>query len=252
MDMLVETSTIPSHEVTEQVPEHPGPAATPPEVAGSVDKPAYPPPAALPTQLGPLDIRFDFNLGARLVVPEGSWHVQLQDLDTGNILFETNTTGGTFICSTKRYYLRIGIEVRQRESCVFRHEFDAEDREVLVQFPVGTLGDPIGWFPYAVKFQERHNCRLTCAMSELLIPLFKGAYPDITFVTHDAVDPEKLYATYCLGLFFDDGNCFCQPCDFRLVALHRTADYILGVDSTEVPPRIALKDDTRPMDVPYN
>ncbi len=62
---------------------------------------------------------------------------------------------------------------------MFRHDYAAKDREVLIQFPVGTLGDMLGWFPYAVKFQQQHGCRLTCAMSELLIPLFRDAYPHI-------------------------------------------------------------------------
>ena len=42
-----------------------------------------------------------------------------------------------------------------------------------------------------------------------------------------------------------------QPCDFRFVGLHRTAGYILGVDPTEVPPRIALAEDSRPIPEPY-
>ena len=42
-----------------------------------------------------------------------------------------------------------------------------------------------------------------------------------------------------------------QPCDFRFVGLHRTAGYILGVDPTEVAPRIELDDDSRPIPEPY-
>ena len=109
----------------------------------------------------------------------------------------------------------------------------------------------MGWFPYAVKFQELHGCRLTCAMGEKLIPLFRDAYPDIKFVTHEEVKPENYYATYSIGLFFDDKDFVHQPCDFRYVGLHRTAGYILGVDPTEVPPRVALADDTRPIAEPY-
>jgi autotransporter strand-loop-strand O-heptosyltransferase len=109
----------------------------------------------------------------------------------------------------------------------------------------------MGWFPYAVKFHEQHRCRLTCAMAERLIPLFRDAYPDIEFVDHEHVEPERYYATYSLGLFFDDKDCVHQPCDFRHVGLHRTAGYILGVDPTEMPPRIAIPDDTRPIPEPY-
>jgi autotransporter strand-loop-strand O-heptosyltransferase len=213
-------------------------------------KPSYPPPAARPTQQGPHGILFDFNCGARVVLPEDVTRARLRDLDTGNILFEADR-GGTFISSAKRYFVRFQIEVWKGSESIFRHEFSAEDREILVVFPVGTLGDTMGWFPYAVKFQRQHRCRLTCAMSDLLIPLFRDAYPEITFVTHEAVEPETFYATYCIGLFFDDDKNISQPSDFRLVGLHRTSGYILGVDPTEEPPKLALPDESRPIQEPY-
>src|SRR6185437_9500253 len=225
--------------------------STPP--ASPESKRAYPAPAAMPTQRGTHGFRFDFNDGCRLVLPEGRWHVRMSDLDTGNILYETDIGAGR-INSTKRYYLRCRIDVwnaGQSGDPLFRHDYLAKDQDVLVQFPVGTLGDTLGWFPYAVKFQEQHGCRLSCAMAERLIPLFKDAYPQIRFITHEEVEPEQYYATYSIGLFFDDEARVHQPCDFRLVGLHRTAGYILGVDPTEVPPRIALPDERPPLTEPY-
>lgn len=222
----------------------------PPQVASGAPRSAYPAPAEIPTQEGPRGIRFDFNLGARVVVPQGNWRVRLSDLDSGNILFETETNGA-FINSAKRWFVRFRLEVWEDANSVFVHEYSAENREVLIQFPIGTLGDPMGWFPYAVKFQRKHNCRLTCAISPLLIPLFRDAYPEITFVGHEDVKPEKFYATYCIGLFFDDAESIWQPADFRHVGLHRTAGYILGVDPAEEPPRLALPDESRPIDEPY-
>jgi autotransporter strand-loop-strand O-heptosyltransferase len=194
---------------------------------------------------------FDFNLGARVAVPEGKpWRVRLRDLDTGNILFESSP-GATFVNSTKRYYLRFAVEVFDANGTIFAHDYNAAGAEILVQFPVGTLGDIMGWFPYAVKFQQKHQCRLTCAMSALLIPLFEDAYPEIEFVTHEQVKPERFYASYCIGLFFDDEERVWQPCDFRLVGLHRTAGYILGVDPEEVPAKIGLPDAGSPIAEPY-
>ncbi|MBV8840428.1 MAG: autotransporter strand-loop-strand O-heptosyltransferase [Alphaproteobacteria bacterium] len=215
-------------------------------------KRAYPAPAAVPTQLGPAGIRFDFNDGARVVCPvsEHPWKVRLRDLDTGNILFETEFAGG-HVNSMKRFYVRFGVEVLRGEETVLRHEYSAKDREILIQLPVGTLGDPLGWFPYAVKFKESHGCRLTCAIGAHMIALFQGAYPDITFVTHEDVKPENYYATYSLGLFFDDKDFVFQPADFRHVGLHRTAGYILGVDPTEQAPTIVIENDTRPIAEPY-
>jgi hypothetical protein len=42
----------------------------------------------------------------------------------------------------------------QQGKSLIRHDFSAADREVLIRFPVETVGDKIGWFPYAIKFQE--------------------------------------------------------------------------------------------------
>jgi autotransporter strand-loop-strand O-heptosyltransferase len=213
---------------------------------------AYPAPTAIPTQAGPKGIRFDFNDGCRVMLPEAKhpWRVRLSDIETGNILFETEVKTGR-INSTKRYFVRMRLQIWANGEEVFSHDYSAKDRDVLVQLPVGTLGDPLGWFPYAVKFKEQHWCRLTCLMSDKLIPLFRNSYPDITFVTTEQVKVERYYATYSIGLFFDDKEFVHQPCDFRHVGLHRTAGYILGVDPTEVPPRIALDDDTRPIAEPY-
>jgi autotransporter strand-loop-strand O-heptosyltransferase len=99
-------------------------------------------------------------------------------IDTGNILFETEIKAGR-VNSTKRYFVRARLEIWANGKSVFSHDYSAANRDVLVQLPVGTLGDPMGWFPYAVKFKERHGCRLTCLMSDKLIPLFRGSYPDI-------------------------------------------------------------------------
>jgi autotransporter strand-loop-strand O-heptosyltransferase len=225
-------------------------------------KPAYPPPASLPTQSGPNGIRFDFNQDARVVLPNraaGTWRVRLRDLDTGNILFQSENQGA-FVSSAKRYFVRFSVEVWELDEAgeatpVLTHEYGARDRDVLIQFPIGTLGDILAWFPYAARFGEVHGCRLICAMSDKIIPLLRDAYPKIRFLTHEELVEQKLeetaYATYCLGLFFDDAENIWQPTDFRHVGLHRTAGYILGVDPAEQAPRLALPDDSRPIDEPY-
>ena len=232
----------------------PAPAPRQPTPVSAAERPAYPPTASTPTQSGELGIRYDFNFGARVTLPDDAWHVRLRDLDSGNILFETDMSGGGFT-SSKRFYIRFGIEVWRDGNVVFEHSYDARDRDVLVQFPIGTLGDILAWFPYAVKFQEKHGCRLTCAMSGLIIPLLKDAYPHIRLVTHDEMIEQKLaetfYATYSMGLFFDDADCVWQPTDFRHVGLHRTAGYILGVDPSDRKAEITLPDESRPIEEPY-
>jgi autotransporter strand-loop-strand O-heptosyltransferase len=222
------------------------------ESAGKIGRPGFPKPPDDPLLAGPEGMRFDFNDGCRVLLPErdSPWTVRLRDLDTGNIIFETTVAAGR-INSSKRYYVRFRIEVWKGEARLLSHDYDAAGQKVLIQFPVGTLGDTIGWLPYAVKFQKLHRCRLTCCMADKLIPLFEKAYPDITFVGPKSVGEYDFYATYNLGLFFDDEKKIHQPCDFRQVGLHRTAGYILGVDPTEQPPRIVIDNPSRPIAEPY-
>lgn len=208
------------------------------------------PPADIPTQTAPSGIRFDFNLGCRVLLPEGNWRARLTDIETGNPLFETDGQSIT-VTSAKRYFVPIRIEIWQDGKPFFTHEYDAAGKDVLILFPVGTIGDPIAWFPYAVKFREKHRCKLTIALAAPLIPLFESAHPEIAFVTHDQVKPEQFYATYRLGLFFTDPDNIWQPTDFRQVGLHKTAGYILGVDPAETRPKLAVAPGGRPIEEPY-
>lgn len=109
----------------------------------------------------------------------------------------------------------------------------------MIQLPVGTIGDSIGWFSYVERFQLKHDCKLVCVMTPWIAVLVKDQYPNITFITPEETVKYKPYATYYLGLFFK-GNVDNQPIDFRYIGLHRTAGYILGVDPADIPPRFNL------------
>lgn len=208
------------------------------------------PPAARLSQEGPAGLRFDFNLGARLSLPEGAWRVRLSDTQTHNVLFETEIGAGS-VTSSKKYFVPFRIEVWRGEEKVLDHTLSLRAQPVLVQFPVGTLGDVLGWFPYAARFARMHGCQLTCSMAANLIPLFAASYPSIRFVTPETLQPEAYYASYYLGLFFGDEERHYQPGDFRLVGLARTAGHILGVDPGEATATIAIPDDSRPIAEPY-
>jgi len=233
----------------------PTPAAPAPPAPISVEGIA-PALAEWPTQQGPKGIRFDFNEGCRVVLPEAEhpWRVRLSDLDTGNILFETEIKAGR-INSTKRYYVRFRIEVWQEGESVFVHDYSAADREVLVRFPVDTLGDPLGWFPYAMRFKDLHGCRLTCTMNGKMIGLLRDSYPEVRFLTEPEVDPTRFYATYTIAVYYQAGLMYdhkdCVPCDYRRVGLHRAVGYLLGVDPAEQRPHIKLANDSRPLVEPY-
>lgn len=196
---------------------------------------------AIPTQEGPMGIRYDFNDGARVLLPKGKWHVQLEDAESDNIIFSCDTDEG-WVLSAKKYYIpfRIKVWIRGEQKPILEHTMDLAGKEVQIKFPVGTLGDIIGWLPYAERFQKKHNCVTELTLAKNMVELFAAQYPQLFFTAMPGKAKfEKPYASYRLGLFFR-GNNTDQPFDFRQVGLHKTAGYILGVDPNEEAPRVRL------------
>lgn len=106
----------------------------------------------------------------------------------------------------------------------------------------------LGWFHYAERFRQLHQCQLECVMGQEINDLLAPQYPDITFSTNASVQTENPYASYRIGLFFG-GDTTCQPIDFRKVGFHRNAGYIRrGPPGT--PPRLKL-DAARKIAEPY-
>lgn len=219
-------------------------------------------PPEMPVWEAPQGIRYDFLDGARVYLPEregGVWFVTLKDVDSGLIVYQNEIKTGV-LKSKKRYFVRFEIKVERRSDAgdiepVFEHVLDLRDRDVVVQIPVGTIGDVFAWFPYVSRFAETNKAKVTCVLSPVLIPLFEATYPELRLMTAAQIEAENVmnraYANYHMGLFFTDAENTLQPTDFRHVGLHKTAAYILGVDPAEIRPRIALEDDTRPIEEPY-
>ena len=88
------------------------PAVTAAALSGSQEAVPYPfvLPPERPAIKGPAGILYDFNDGARVLLPEGRWRVILLDDDSGNILFSCETGAG-WVISAKKYFVRFRIQV---------------------------------------------------------------------------------------------------------------------------------------------
>lgn len=212
-------------------------------------KPTFASPPAIPTQEAVNGIRFDFNNGLRVQFPEhGEYRCVFRDVDTDCLLYSMDVPPGCMVESVRKYFIRFSLEIYRKyalEEPVFRHDFDLNGRDVLIQIPEGALGDSIAWFSFVERFQKKHNCRLFCMMEPRIAGIFRRQYPDITFIAPEKAEKLKPYATYRLGLFFK-GDVDHQPFDFRQVGLHRTAGMILGLDDlSDEPPRVNLSAERR-------
>ena len=215
-----------------------------PVQSGPQKEPTFVLPPTEPTLEAVDGIRFDFNNGLRIKFPDkGEYRCVFKDLDTDCLLYSMDVNPGCTVESVKKFYIRFQLEIYRKDDLkepVFRHDLDLAGKEVLIQLPVGALGDTIAWFSFVERFQKKHGCKLFCSMAPEIADLFRAQYPAIAFVTKEDAGKLKPYATYNLGLFFG-GDTDHQPFDFRQIGLHRTAGKILGIeDLSDVPPRVNL------------
>jgi autotransporter strand-loop-strand O-heptosyltransferase len=148
------------------------------------------------------------------------------------------------VTTVKKYHVPYRIDVYQKgktDAPVFTAENDLRDQDVLLEFPVGAIGDTIAWFSYAERFQKKHGCRMTISMAKPMADLFRRQYPEMRFIEPEEAQDEHPYATYRLGLYFG-GDTDHQPYDFRKIGLHHTIGYMLGLDDEigDEPPRVDL------------
>lgn len=215
---------------------------------------AFPEPVKELTQKGPDGITFDFNLGARVHVPAGKWTIRLHDLDTASPLFAASGDDLTLV-GRKKHFQRLRLEVEKDGALFWSHDYDAAGKKVAVILPGGTLGDSLAWFPYAARFAEVHKCKLYVVLAPHIRDLISARYPDLVFLLREEFTEDikaEMYATYYLGLFFQDEHNDYQPADFRMLGLHRTAGSILGVDQSEIKPLVSVQEpDASPLSEPY-
>lgn len=201
---------------------------------------------ALPSQDAVNGIKFDFNSGLRIYFPENNehkYHLKFFDNDSNLLLYDADVKNGTIITSVKKYYINYHFIITEKDKIIYEHYFDLKDKKTVVQFPVGTLGDSLGWFSYVERFQKKTKCDLIICVSKFLEDIVKKQYPDFKFINKDDIKYQNSYACYYLGLFFNNDKNF-QPIDFRQIGLHRTAGMILGLRTKEqledIPVRLDL------------
>lgn len=198
-------------------------------------------------------VKYDFNYGARVTVPQGEYRVKLIDRSACLTVYDAPASG-VIVTSSKKYFVDFRIEVYEKDKLIFAHDLDLKGKKVLIKFPTGILGDILAWFPYAEEFRKKHQCELYCAVAEDMAELFKAGYPNIYYVKPEE-RPEGLYASYYLGIFFPCGDRMHQPSDFRVRGLHKNAAMILGLDEGSEPKDISIKllpkEKTRKIKEPY-
>lgn len=206
--------------------------------------------SVLPTQqLNNTHLRFDFNSGCRIFNPKDStktYRVEVFDADTGHVYTRGTLIPNTGWVSPIKYYRNYDIRVSSNIGDVdsyIEHKMNLKSKMVHFKICQRTLGDPIALFSSIPRFISKHGCHARVFASARIAEIFKKQYPEIEFVLlTDEIETkmyEQPYATYYLGLFFDEIiSKQYQPYDFRTHGLHEQAAHLLGLSPEPIQPPI--------------
>ena len=200
--------------------------------------PAAPP--SIPTQTSPHGLRYDFNNGLRLMLPQGNWRVDILD-DSSGVLLHTCQVKGDWVISPWKYFIPYGIQVTDLNSgaLVLNTALHLNKQSVLVRCsPSSGLGDLIAWMPVIDAFGKKHGCHVVCSMDHGPVrELLQQAFPHIECIGSEQIGRYSCYATYLLGIFEEDAVCY-HPIDYKKISIQQIAGDILGVDTPELVPQI--------------
>lgn len=180
---------------------------------------------------------YSFNLGAKCEIKngEGKYQVEFVDKETDKLIYRTEISAGSWAKTSDQFFRDIVITVKQKKEIIDKHEFNANNKKVLIQFQSKSLGDTIAWLPYCEEFRKKHNCQLY--VSTFHNYFFKNTYPNIQFLK-PSMRVGNPYATYHIGVFEGKNASQKSPIDWRTVPLQKIASDILGLEYREIRPAI--------------
>jgi autotransporter strand-loop-strand O-heptosyltransferase len=123
------------------------------------------------------------------------------------------------------------------DKIIFVDKYNPTGKLVYITLESKSLGDTMAWFPYIDEFRKKWNCSVVC--STFHNNLFVDQYSNLEFVAPGTIVPD-VYATYRIGLFFDQGNIDYTKHrkDPTKLSLLEMATDILGLEYQEVRPKL--------------
>ena len=92
-------------------------------------------------------VRLDFNVGLRLQIPSGNWHVNIRDGNSGIVCFDGDVSD-ILLVSAEKYFIPWEIVLSLDGETVFTHRYSAEGQLVCFHYFETGLGDHIVLFSY--------------------------------------------------------------------------------------------------------
>ena len=191
-------------------------------------------------------LRLDFDFGLRLQVPEGNWHVDLFDEDTGFLLFSEDVSECVLI-SEEKFYIRWHVDVFLDDKPVFSHDFDLEGQEVFIDADHRAIGDTLVALEDIREFQRIHGCHVICKVADGMADFVRRYYP---WLRQGSFLTESTYASYVLWPWMDMSRPIASRIDGKRIPMLQIGKEMLGI-AKPVPKSVIAPLRKRQIQEPY-
>lgn len=146
---------------------------------------------------------------------------------------------------TREYFTKWNTKILEDGVLIYDETLNYKDKRVFINFDSKSLGDSISWVPYALEFQNVHECQVI--VSTHWNHLFRDVYPELEFVEPGST-VHNIHGQYLIGWFYDHNK---EPEMPNTIPLQQAATNILGLPYKEIKPRISYKIGDRPYEEKY-
>jgi autotransporter strand-loop-strand O-heptosyltransferase len=186
------------------------------------------------------DIKIHFVDGPYVEVVgnvEKKYKIEFIDNSDGTKVYTTTIKNNQWARTNRKWFTNWKVVVTSESGEYTEHDFDLENKRVLISFDSASLGDNIAWISQVEEFRKKHNCKVF--VSTFHNNLFENAYPNLEFINPGS-KVDNLYASFKIGVFLtNDGVDFSlNASDYRYVPLQKIASDILGLQYVEIKPKI--------------
>jgi autotransporter strand-loop-strand O-heptosyltransferase len=145
----------------------------------------------------------------------------------------------------REYFTKWNTKIWEDGTLIYNETLNYKDKRVFINFDSKSLGDNISWIPYALEFQNVHECEvIVCTHWN---HLFRDVYPELEFVEPGST-VNNIHGQYTIGWFYDPKK---EPAMPNTIPLQQAATNILGLPFKEIKPRIYHELGFRPYEQKY-
>jgi len=159
--------------------------------------------------------------------------------------YHNKTKANHWFKLNREYFTKWNTKVWEEGTLIYDDTLNYKGKKVFISFDSGSLGDTIAWIPYVLEFKKKHECDVVVSTHKNF--LFEKVYPELEFVKPGST-VNGIHGMYVIGWFYNPDK---EPEMPNTIPLQQAATNILGLDYTEIQPRIDYVVGERPYEQKY-